>query len=265
MLSVILITKNVGNIVERTLLSVKDLADEIVVIDNFSTDNTLEIVRRYTNKVFLDNNRDLGALKRHALSRSTQEWVLSLDADEVLSKKLKQEIQRTLSDGKNQYNAFYIKYRNHFLGRKLRHGGEDYKMIRLFQRNAVSISKKLVHEGFQPRKGIKIGELDGYINHYSYRSIFQTFKKFTDYGWRDASERFQKGENLSIKKLFLYPPHMIYARFIKSGGYKDGLWRLPLDIGFGYMEFLAYWGVLIKRIFKKINLRDTLCQLVLPI
>ena len=73
------------------------------------------------------------------------------------------------------------------------------------------------------------------------------YKKFTDYAIRNASEKLKKGEKTSIKKIFIYPVHMFWARFIKDKGYKDGFFRMPLDIGFAYMEFLTYFLLIFKK------------------
>ena len=70
------------------------------------------------------------------------------------------------------------------------------------------------------------------------------YKKFTDYAIREAKQRRLNGESTSLKKIVMYPPHMFWARFIKDEGYRDGLFRIPLDLGFAYMEFLTYMTML---------------------
>ena len=73
------------------------------------------------------------------------------------------------------------------------------------------------------------------------------FGKFTDYAKREARQKINKGEKSSIKKIVFYPLHMFWARFIKDKGYKDGIFRIPLDVGFAYMEFLTYVLILFYR------------------
>ncbi len=82
------------------------------------------------------------------------------------------------------------------------------------------------------------------ILHYSYRSLTQLYKKFSGYAWKEAKRKRQQGERTSAKKIVLYPLHMFWARFIEDKGYQDGFFRIPLDLGFAYMEFLTYFLML---------------------
>lgn len=249
LLSVVVITKNAENLIGQCLNSVKGLADEIVVIDDYSTDKTVEITRKYGAKVYLHHENDFGKQKACGISKAKEDWILVLDSDEIVSEALKNEIKKTLEirnftlptgSQESEINGYNIPFQTHFLGKLLKYGGEDYKKLVLFKRNAVAIKPALVHEKFQVKNG-KASYLKNKIYHYSYRSLWQMFKKFTDYGYREARQKKLNGEKASFKKIFLYPPHMFWARFIKGRGYKDGLFRIPLDLGFAYMEFLTYF------------------------
>jgi hypothetical protein len=114
-----------------------------------------------------------------------------------------------------------IPFQNHFLGKPVNFGGENYKMLRLFKKNKVIITAEKTHQKYL-LKSKKVGYLRGKIIHYSYQSLWQTYKKFTYYGLEEAKKKLGKNEKITLKKLFLYPPHMFYARFIKDRGYKDG-------------------------------------------
>jgi len=247
-LSLLTITKNAQETLEKTLSSAADLVNEIIVIDDYSTDSSLGIAKKYKAKVFLHHEKDFGKQKEYGLKKCQNEWVLVIDSDEFLSPALKEEFYLLFKTKKiEKYAGFLIPFQNHFLGKPVNYGGERYKMLRLFKRDCVNINSALVHEKFEIKKG-KIGQLKNKIYHYSYRSLGQMFKKFTDYALREAKQKFKKNETITLKKLFLYPSHMFYARFIKDKGYKDGLFRIPLDLGFAYMEFLTYWGLLILRL-----------------
>jgi len=251
-LSLLTITKNAQETLEKTLSSAADLVNEIIIIDDYSTDKTLEIAKKYQAKIFLHYEKDYGRQKRYGLKKCQNQWVLVLDSDEFLTPALQKEIYLIFKTKKiEKYAGFFIPFQNHFLGKPINYGGEDYKMLRLFKRDCVKINSALVHEKFEIKKG-KIGDLKNKIFHYSYRSLCQMFKKFTDYALREARQKFEKNEKITLKKLFLYGPHMFYARFIKDHGYKDGPFRIPLDLGFAYMEFLTYWGLLILKIKNKI-------------
>ena len=237
-LTLLMITKNSQELLEMSLTSVDGLSKERILVDDGSTDETREIARNFGAKIYTYREENLGKKRAFGLQKVKTDWVLVLDADEIVSKELRNEITELLN-GSIAEKGFRIPYQNHFLGRPMNHGGEDYKMLRLFKSDSVVIDGALVHEGFQLKSG-KVGELKNKIFHYSYRSIPQMFRKFTDYAIREAKQKAAKGERSSIKKIFLYPPHMFWARFVEDKGYKDGIFRIPLDIGFAYMEFVTY-------------------------
>lgn len=242
-LSLLMITKNAEELLEKSLQSCIGLVDEIVVVDHHSKDKTRDIVKKYGVKLYLNKEDDLGKQRKYGLKKVTGEWVLVLDSDEVVSDDLKKEIVSLFHGSIVKKNGYLIPFQNHFLGRPVNYGGENYKKLWLFRKDAVDIKPKLVHEQFMLKKG-KPGILKNKIYHYSYRSFRQMFRKFTDYAIREAKQRVRKGEKAGWKKIILYPPHMFWARFIKDSGYKDGLFRIPLDLGFAYMEFLTYFLML---------------------
>ncbi len=245
-LSLLIITRNCDDVLEDTLKSVVDVVDHIIVIDDYSSDNTVEIATRYGAHVYPHHEYDLGKQRAYALTKATTDWILTLDSDERLSKSLQEEIKGMMTNPDPQIEGYYIPFHNHFLGKPIRHGGENYQMLRLFKRSAGSISDALVHERYAVT-GSKTAHLTHAIDHYSYRSIPQLYIKFTGYALREAHLRIQTNDKLTLTKLFLYGPHMFYARFIKDKGYKDGLFRMPLDLAFGYMEGLTYWLVLLLK------------------
>lgn len=247
-LSALMITKNAEETLEQSLSSLKDFADEIIIVDSVSTDNTIEIAKKYQAKIFVKEFNDIGLQRIYGLEKAIGDWVLILDSDEVVSKELSREIVTLLNGYIEKENGFYIRYQNHYLGRPLRYGGENYKMPRLFRRDKLLIKSSLIHNRIEV-KDHRVGYLKGKIFHHSYRSIPQIFIKFTDYGIRMAKEKYLAGEKSSFKKIFLYPPHLFWARFIKDKGYKDGMFRIPLDLGFAYMEMVTYLVLLYFQIF----------------
>lgn len=238
-LSVLMITKNVQETIEKSLQSVSDWVDEIVIVDDYSTDKTIEKVKSLKLKVFRNREADLGKQREFGLRKCNNDWVLVLDADEVVTEELKREIVSLFHGFIAKYDGYLIPFQNYFLGRPINYGGENYKMLRLVKQKAATSKPSLVHEHLSVIG--KTAILKNKIYHYSYRSLCQMYKKFTDYAVRDARQRVNKREKTSFKKIFLYPLHMFWARFIKDKGYKDGLFRLPLDLGFAYMEFLTYF------------------------
>lgn len=241
-LSVLMIVKNAKDTIKQSLSSVKGLSSDIVIVDNYSTDNTVLIIKTFRHsRIFYHRTYDLGKQRAYGLQKTKYSWVLVIDSDEVISAALKNEIKNIISlSSKEKYNGYYIPFQNHFLGKPLHFGGENYKMLRLFKKNSVEIAPSLIHEKFLLKNGKRVGELKGKIYHYSYQSLSGMFLKFTDYAVREAKQRYEKGESITLRKLFFHPPHIFWARFVEDKGYKDGLFRIPLDVGFWYMEGLMY-------------------------
>ena len=253
-LSLLMIVKNDEKLLRAALDSVNGLVDQVVIVDNCSINHLSKALKDLRIKVYRKCTTNLGELRQYGLRKVTGEWVLMLDVDERVSKELKQEIldikRKILNRKYSGSKGFLIPYKNHFLGRPVRYGGENYKILRLFKKKAVKIEAAHLHEKVELLNG-KPGMLKNNILHYSYRSLSQIFSKFTQYGWRQAQDRVNRGERLSTKNLTLYPLHMFWARFIEDNGYKDGLLRIPLDLGFAYMEFLSYFCMFFLKPEKK--------------
>ena len=244
-ISVLMITKNAEKTLEKSLNSIKDLVSETVIVDGGSVDRTIDIAKEFRTKIFYYQGQDWGRQCQIGLEKVTGDWVLVLDSDEVVTKELAKEIVSLLNYSVVKENGYYIHFQNHYLGRPLRYGGENYKKMVLFKNKSAFVEKTLVHYYYQVKNG-KVGQLNNKILHYSYLSIFQIYRKFTDYGIRMAKKKYLSGERSSFKKIFFYPIHMFWARFINDRGYKDGLFRIPLDMGFAYMEFLTYFLLIFK-------------------
>jgi len=240
-----MITKNSGELIDSSLKSVLGLIDEIVIVDDYSSDNTRAIAKKYKAMIYKRSSENLGKQRAYGLSKCKGEWILMLDADEIISQELKNEIIsvvcRQLSVVGN-ISGYYIPYQNHFLGKPINYGGENYRILRLFKRASTHITENVVHEHVIVNG--KVGFLTHKIFHYSYRNLSQTYKKFADYARREAYRKLSQGERTSFKKLILYPIHMFWARYVKDRGFKDYGLRILLDIGFAYMEFLIYFLML---------------------
>ncbi len=240
-ISLLTATKNSQETIEKTLLSAKNLVNEIIVVDNLSKDQTINIAKKYTDKIFFYNGDNLGKQYQWGLTKATNQWVLILDSDEYLSTQLKSEITNLIKNNKiNNYDGYFIPFQNYFLGKQIKYGGENYQMLRLFKKDKVIITSEKIHQKYL-LKTKKVGYLKGKIIHHSYRGLLQILQKFTYYAKEEAKQKYQNQEKITFKKLFLYGPHMFYARYIKDKGYKDGLFRILLDLLFSYMEGLTYW------------------------
>ncbi len=243
-LGLLVITSNSAEVLAAALESASGLVDQMVVVDDGSTDATREIASRYGAVCFEHHEPDLGKQRAYALSQMHTQWTLVLDPDERLTHEVRHEIIGVMSEDFPPHVGYRVPFYTHFLGRRLRHGGENYFKMVLFKTSAGFIRPARVHEAYEVKGSV--GTLENGIEHYSYRSISQMYRKFIGYAKREAEDRAARGETVTVKKLTMYPIHMFIARFFESGGYKDGFWRLPLDIGFAYMEFMTYWYLLWK-------------------
>ncbi len=204
--------------IEKTLKSVS-FCDEIVVVDSGSSDNTVQIAKKYTDKVYYQEWLGYGKQKNFAISRLNTDWVLSIDADEVVGKKLAAEIKTTIRNTKQE--AFLINIQLVFMGKKLRFGGTypDYH-LRLFKKGSFFFDESDIHEGIQTdRKAIK---LKNTILHYSYDSLQDYLQKFNSYTTLIAQKHKQNGKRVSKIFPFLRMSFEFFKRFILMGAFLDG-------------------------------------------
>lgn len=236
-LSVLMITKNAAALLAKSLDSIKDLADEIIVIDDNSQDNTAVLAKQYGAQICRHKQESFGGQRIFGINKCSGRWILMLDADEILTPEVKNEIRNALLT-ESQVCGFRVPFLNHFLGHELRYGGETYSKLILFRKEKARIVSELIHERAEV-DGI-VADLHYPVLHYSYRSLGQTFAKFTLYARNEADRKLHQGEKSSVRKLVAYPIHMFAARYIKDKGYRDHPSRILLDLGFAYMEFLTY-------------------------
>ena len=160
-LSVILITKNEADRVEKCLQSVAPIADEIIVLDSGSTDNTVEICQRYTDKVHITDWPGFGKQKQRALDLATGDWVLSIDADEALDDTMRASMTALLSQTTIDCTSYRLPRGVTIYGKTLKHGRSARAVLRLFQREGAQYTLDEVHETVLPAAGKK-GKLDGF-------------------------------------------------------------------------------------------------------
>ena len=190
-LSVIVITKNEADRIEDCLASVSDIADEIIVLDSGSTDDTVNIVSKFTENVFVTDWPGFGKQKQRALDKASCEWVLSLDADEVMTEELRNEIDDLLS-GEPECSGYMLRWAEVLLGKQLNHGSRSSYILRLFKRDLATFSDWIVHEKVLLKEGEKTGVLHNRLRHYSVRDFEHMMSKYNLYASLAAKRRFQK-------------------------------------------------------------------------
>lgn len=235
-LSVVIITLNEAVIIEKTLQALQGLG-EIIVVDSGSTDKTVEICEQYGCLVFYKKFEGYGTQKKFAVSKATNEWILSIDADEIVTTALKEEIAALIKQKETFVNvekdtavAYNLQRSLIFMHRKLRFGGEyRNKQLRLFSKKFANFNDLQVHEFVEVQRG-KIETLQGELLHYSYRDIEDYFKKFNRYTSLAAAELYAKRKHkpliVSILRLPLDFAYKYFVRGLVFDGFAGFCWAL---------------------------------------
>lgn len=243
-LTVVVATFNEEKNIHRCLESIKDLAQEIVVVDGKSTDKTVEIAKKFTNKIYsVDNVPMFHSNKQYGLDKAKGDWILQLDADEVVSDSLKQEIIRVISQKQNLFNGYYIPRKNNFLGYFMTKGGlyPDY-VARLFKRGKGSFGQKSVHE--QISIDGKVGYLENPLLHYPYNTVNDYLIKANRYTTLTSRELKDKKVKVSffntIKYCLLIPLYNFLNIYFRHLGFKDGFYGFVWAFLSSTHYFFAY-------------------------
>lgn len=217
-ISVCVITKNEAHNIEACLASVA-WADEIIVIDSESTDNTVEVCQRFTKKITIMPWQGCGPQRAHIYAMATSDWVLFLDADERVTPQLAAEIKQILSDPR--CNAYEIPFKSYYCGKQIRFGDWMHeKHIRLLKRDQCTIIPRLVHFGINVNG--KVGRLHEYIIHYSFPSVNTVINKMHSYSSAGAQHYFQQGKTTSFASALGHGLFTFLRGYIFRFGFLDG-------------------------------------------
>ncbi len=226
-ISAVIIARNEEDKIRRCLDSLKSFAAEIVVVDSGSTDRTAEICREQGCRVFTREFDGYGSQKQFAVDHAVNDWVLSVDADEVLTPGLQKELAGMSGPGGLKYDAYSIPFSLVYLGRIMKHSGLGHEMhLRLFNRSKGRFTTTAVHEGIVC-DGIA-GKLTNRILHYSYRDISHHLEKINIYTSQAAEELTKRGKRYSgFSAAFKFPLSFFIYYFLKGGildGYPGFVW-----------------------------------------
>ena len=238
MLSIILITKNAEHLLRRTLEAVS-WADAFLIVDSGSTDGTRELAETMGAKVLLQTDwKGYGYQKSYALSKAEGDWILFLDADEVVNPKLAEEIQRvTKTDGGAAgYSMLRV---NYFCGERLRFGnGRPDYVERLFKKGKGRISSHRVHERVIVDGPLE--RLQGELQHYSTASISHRVRKNDEYATAAAEELYRQGKRASMLPLLFLMPLSVFRDLVLKGGILDGKNGVIMAVTGAFYSFSKY-------------------------
>jgi glycosyltransferase involved in cell wall biosynthesis len=235
--TVTVITRNEATDIADALASVA-WADEIVVIDSQSTDDTVAIARRFTDRVEVRAWPGYVAQKNYAASIATHDWILSLDADERVTPALATEIQSRLSAAAPNA-AFRIPRVTFHLGRWIRSTDwyPDFQ-LRLYDRRAAEWTGRYVHEAIAVRGAV--GQLRGELQHYAYRDIADHLETIDRYTTLAARQMHEAGRRAGALDLAVHPPAAFLRNYIAKGGFRDGVTGLVISRMNAYYVFLKF-------------------------
>ncbi len=218
-----LITLNAATQLAACLSSLA-FADEIVVVDSGSTDDTLAIARRHGARVIAQDWLGFGAQKQFAVGQAAHDWVLCLDADERVTPALQESIAKTLGgQGSSSTPAWRMARANVFMGRVLRHG-EGYPdwNLRLFDRRHARWSDDPVHEHVVPAAGVNVGTLTGDLMHESSETLSSYLAKQNRYTDLQAQRLHEQGKSVSAVRMALAPLARFLKFYVFRLGFLDG-------------------------------------------
>lgn len=217
-LSITIITLNEGKNIRVCLESVKSLGAEIILVDSGSTDDTVQIAKKYNAKIYTRSFDNFSDQKNYAVSKATKKWILSLDPDEQLNTALSNEIRDAIK--LERYDAFLIGRRNFILGSEIKYSRwSPDEHIWLWKKD-MGEWKGFVHEEIL-LKG-RVGKLINKKIHYQSDNISDFLQSNNFYSDFEARERFKRGERFSIFRMFIEAIYEFLIRYIYKLGFLDG-------------------------------------------
>jgi glycosyltransferase involved in cell wall biosynthesis len=238
-LSAVIITRNEERDVLRTIRALA-FVDEVLVVDSGSTDRTVEICRTAGARVLDHPFQGFGPQKRWAVEQAAHDWVLCVDADEVVSTELAAAIRALLAAGEPPCAAYRFRFLTVFMGRPLRHGPVSRRLhVRLFDRRRAGWTGAAVHEEVEAQG--EVGLLPGAMLHYTVRDLSESLAKLDAYSTLGAAELFRRGRRRGALALVFTAPVQFLRHFLFHQNFRNGVpglaWSLMNAMG-SVMKYL---------------------------
>jgi glycosyltransferase involved in cell wall biosynthesis len=239
-LSSIIIAKDEGKNLKHCIESQRDIVDDIVVlVDSRTTDKTFEIAKSFPNvNAELIEWKGFGATKNYALSKTKNDWVFWIDADEEFTDELKKELI-AFKNSNPEHNSYQVARRAFFLSRWIKHSGwYPSRVTRLFNKKYASFNEKAVHENLIAQGSYGVMKHD--LNHYTDPSIEHYFNKFNIYTTLAAKDLSAKNKDVSLSDIIIRPVFLFTKMYIFKRGFLDGLHGLILAVFSSVYVFTKY-------------------------
>jgi glycosyltransferase involved in cell wall biosynthesis len=231
-LTVIIPTFNEEKYISDCLHSIS-FANQVILIDSFSSDATLELAKKYNCEIVQRKFDNFSNQKNEAIKLAKSDWVLFVDADERVPEKLKYEIIETLKNAK--HSAYKIRFPHYYMNRFLYH--TENKVIRLVQNDSIyfegEVHEKLIHKG-------SVGLLSNFMIHYTYKGLFHYIKKKDSYAWFQAKMAKDKNKKATYLHLVFKPFYRFFHTYFIRKGFLDGIPGLAVATIDAYGVFSRY-------------------------
>lgn len=242
MITAVILAKNEEKNISRAITSVK-FCDEILIIDDYSNDNTAKIAKDMGASIYKRSlETDFSRQRNFGLTKSRGEWVLFVDADEVVSSELQAEIEKTIKSKKEKEPYYYIKRRDFWWGRELKFGevlpARKKGFIRLVKKNSGNWSGS-VHEVFKPSVSAD-GKLKHFLNHYPHPLIGEFLREINFYSSLRAQELHRQKKSITLVEILLFPIGKFIQNFFLRLGLLDG------PPGFAYSFLMSFHSFLVR-------------------
>lgn len=220
-ISVFIITRNEARRIEATIKAANSFSAEVVVVDSGSTDDTVDLAKRLGAKVYSNEWKGYGPQKRFAEDRCTSDWFFNLDADEIVTDRLREELERTFAAPPEKPTAFRVRIHNVYPGdKKPRWRANDYNVVRLYHRDAGRYRDHTTYDRVVLKEGIEVRQLENPVYHFS----IVDWHQMVDKGNRFSSHHLEKSEtrNAMVLKVRLFTEFPWY--FIKDYIFRGHIW-----------------------------------------
>lgn len=248
-LSVAIISFNEEDNLGKTLAAIEPIASEIIIVDSHSTDSTVEIAESYGAKVFVEDWKGHVAQKNSALEKCSQEWILSLDCDEVADQELVQSIINAVTNPTS--DGYIVNRRTYYMGKYLKYSWQPDWKLRLVRRDAQP-----EWGGYDPHDVLSIkGSVEkirkGDLLHYSYRDIYDHYQRLVKYAKVAAQSYDKNGKKFSYTAIYTKPLFAFVKKYFIKRGFMDGFAGLAVAVSSFIYVYLKY--LFLKEIQEKKN------------
>lgn len=208
-------------------------ADQIIVVDSFSNDGTIQIAEQFKCEILQRKFDNFSNQKNEAIKLAKGDWILFIDADERVPQKLYYEIKEAITNGKHK--AYKIRFPHFYMNRFLYH--TENKVTRLVKNKNIhfegEVHEKLIHEG-------TVGVLDNFMIHYTYKGLFHYIKKKDSYAWFQAKMAKDKNKKATYLHLIFKPFYRFFHTYFIRKGFLDGIPGLAVATIDAYGVFSRY-------------------------